>query len=59
MGGILNIEVNDYARIFMDIKNRVTDILLNGQPFRTTFLYSMILSLAKYIGVADRRPSRK
>jgi hypothetical protein len=47
-----NIEVNDYARIFMDIKNRTGDD-------RTKFSDLTRHSLIQYIEIADQRPSRK
>jgi hypothetical protein len=49
---IFNIEVNDYARIFMDIKNRTKDD-------RTKLLDLMKQSLIYMMEKADQRPSRK
>jgi hypothetical protein len=47
-----NIEANDYARIFVDIKNR------NGND-RTKFLNLTRRSLTQYMEIADQRPPRK
>jgi hypothetical protein len=56
---MFNIEINDYARIFMDIKNRVMSASSDKRFYRTKFLFSMIISETQYMEKADQRPSRK
>jgi hypothetical protein len=52
MGEIFHFPVNDYARIFMDIKNRVKEE-------RTKFLDILQQAEKQRMKEADRRPSRK
>jgi hypothetical protein len=52
MSKAFNFEVNDYARVFMDIKNRTAE-----SP--TKFLDTMRRSVARQIEEANLRPPRK